>query len=201
MDGDLGITLFAVPLIILGPTGGRLAQRVGPFRIACVGLVAGAFFIFVYGQVPSGTWIFGFAMFHAITDALTISASGVAVAMSVPEERQAGAQGLIGAAQALTGGITAGVIGIYNRPAGRRPTGRFGCDAPRHRWRDVAGCRHEPGHELHADSNSADGERLPRLQARRPSFGPLIPAEGHDQLNIPCSIHTGRYCVPSDWLC
>lgn len=171
---NLGITLFAVPLIILGPTGGRLAQRVGPFRIACVGLVAGAFFIFVYGQVPSGTWIFGFAMFHAITDALTISASGVAVAMSVPEERQAGAQGLIGAAQALTGGITAGVIGGIYESSGRAAAYTTASVAmlivtAGGMWLAADFWRNR-SHELHADSNSADGERRPRLQARRPKL-------------------------------
>ena len=116
---NLGITLFAVPLIILGPTGGRLAQRIGPFRIAATGLAFGAFFIFMYGQLPTGTWIFAFTLFHAVSDALTIAASGVAVAMAVPQERQAGAQGLIGGAQALTGGLTAGVIGGIYENSGR----------------------------------------------------------------------------------
>ena len=58
-------------------------------------------------------------MGHALTDALSISASGVAVAMAVPEERQAGAQGLIGAAQALAGGLTAGAIGAIYEGSGR----------------------------------------------------------------------------------
>ncbi|MDJ0925956.1 MAG: MFS transporter [Acidimicrobiia bacterium] len=98
---NLGITLFAIPLVVLGPTGGRLAQRVGPFRIAALGLVIGAFFTFIYGQVPTGTWIFGLSLFHATSDGLTFSASAIALAMSVPEERQAGAQGVMGAAQAL----------------------------------------------------------------------------------------------------
>ena len=65
---NLGITLFAIPLVILGPTGGRLAQRVGPFRVAAAGLGAAALFMFLYGQVPTGTWIFSIAMLHAITD-------------------------------------------------------------------------------------------------------------------------------------
>jgi MFS family permease len=112
---NLGITLFAVPLVVLGPTGGRLAQRVGPFRIAAAGIVAGAVFMFTYGQLPSGGWIFTVAMVHALTDGLTVASSGVAVAMAVPEERQAGAQGILGAAQALTAGITAIVVGgIYD---------------------------------------------------------------------------------------
>ncbi len=116
---NLGITLFAVPLVILGPTGGRLAQRVGPFRIAALGLVAGAFFMFGYGRLPTGSWIFALAMAHAVTDGLTFAASGVAVAMAVPEERQAGAQGVMGAAQALVAGITAIIIGSLYEGSGR----------------------------------------------------------------------------------
>ena len=116
---NLGITLFAIPLVVLGPLGGRIAQRVGPFRIAALGLIAGAGFIFAYGQVPTGTWIFGLSLFHAVTDGLTIAASGVAVALAVPEERQAGAQGVMGAAQALVAGITAIGIGALYEAAGR----------------------------------------------------------------------------------
>ena len=116
---NLGITLFAVPLVIFGPMGGRWAQNYGPFRLASVGLLAGAFFMFSYGQLPSGEWIFGVAMAHAITDGLTFSASGVAIAMAVPQERQAGAQGVMGAAQALLAGITAIVIGGLYDSGGR----------------------------------------------------------------------------------
>ena len=116
---NLGITLFAVPLIILAPIGGRLAQRIGPFRVGGAGLLIAAVFMFVYGQLPSGGWIFTVAMVHAVTDGLTIAATGIAVALAVPEERQAGAQGVMGAAQALSGGITAIVIGAIYDGAGR----------------------------------------------------------------------------------
>ncbi len=116
---NLGITFFAVPLMVLGPTGGRLAQRVGPFRVASLGLLAGAFFMLTYGQLPTGSWIFAVSMIHAVTDGLTIAASGVAIAMSVPEERQAGAQGVMGAAQALVAGITAITIGAVYQNSGR----------------------------------------------------------------------------------
>ncbi|MDH3607073.1 MAG: MFS transporter, partial [Acidimicrobiia bacterium] len=116
---NLGITLFALPLVVLGPTGGRLAQRVGPFRVAALGLAAGATFMLIYGQLPTGSWIFAVSMVHAVTDGLTIAASGVAVAMSVPAERQAGAQGVMGAGQALVAGITAIVVGALYQGAGR----------------------------------------------------------------------------------
>jgi MFS transporter, DHA1 family, tetracycline resistance protein len=116
---NLGITLFAVPLVILGPTSGRLAQRVGPFRIGAAGLVMGAIFMFTYGQVPTGEWIFAVAMVHALTDGISITSTGVAISMAVPEERQAGAQGMIGAAQSLTAGITAVIIGALYEGPGR----------------------------------------------------------------------------------
>lgn len=116
---NLGITLFALPLVLLGPTSGVLAQRIGPFVMGAAGLLAGAFFMTLYGLLPSGNWIFGFAMLHAISDGLTIAATGVAIGLAVPEERQAGAQGLIGAAQALTAGATAIVVGALYGGFGR----------------------------------------------------------------------------------
>ena len=116
---NLGITFFAIPLVVLGPTGGRIAQRVGPFRIAGAGLLIASAFMFSYGRLPTGSWIFTVSMAHAITDGLTVAASGVAVAMAVPEDRQAGAQGVMGAAQALAAGITAIVVGGLYEQFGR----------------------------------------------------------------------------------
>jgi len=116
---NLGITLFAVPLIVFGPIGGRLAQTLGPFRLATFGLLAGAAFMLSYGLLPSGTWIFAIAMVHAISDGLTVSSTGVAVALVVPEDRQAGAQGVLGAAQAITAGIMAVVAGAVYDHGGR----------------------------------------------------------------------------------
>jgi MFS family permease len=116
---NLGITLFALPLIILGPFGGRLAQVHGPFRIAVVGLTIGAFFMGSYGLLPTGMWIFAFAMLHAVADGITVSSSGVAVGMVVPQDRQAGAQGVLGAAQALAAGIMAVVTAALYENFGR----------------------------------------------------------------------------------
>jgi len=104
---NLGITLFALPLMLLGPAGGRLAQTFGPFRLAAIGLTAGAFFMGLYGVLATGGLIFAVAMVHAVSDGLTISSTGVAVGMVVPEDRQAGAQGVLGAAQALAAGLMA----------------------------------------------------------------------------------------------
>jgi MFS family permease len=113
---NLGITLFAVPLVIFGPFAGRLAQRVGPFRLGSAGLLAGAVFITCYGVMPTAVMMFCVAMVHSLTDGLSISSSSVAVGMSVPAERQAAAHGLLGGMQTLVGGCTALLAGfLYDR--------------------------------------------------------------------------------------
>ncbi len=116
---NLGIILFALPLAILGPIGGRLAQQTGPFRIATIGLLIGAAFMASYGHWPTGAMMFAAAMFHAVNDGLTVSSAGVAVAMVAPPGRQAGAQGLLGGVQTLVGGIAALVTGALYERAGR----------------------------------------------------------------------------------
>jgi MFS family permease len=116
---NLGISLFAIPLILLGPTGGRLAQVHGPFRLSVVGLIAGAAFMASYGVLPTGGLIFAVAIVHSVADGLSVSSSGVAVGMTIPEDRQAGAQGVLGGAQALAAGIMAVVTGALYGSFGR----------------------------------------------------------------------------------
>lgn len=116
---NLGIILFAVPLVAFGPLGGRWAQQFGPFRLATIGLVVGAFSIVGYGYWPSAGVMFLFAMVHAVNDGLTVTSSGVAVAMVAPPERQAGAQGLLGGVQTLVGGITSLAAGAVYESQGR----------------------------------------------------------------------------------
>jgi len=116
---NLGITMFALPLIIFGAAGGRLAQRVGPFRVGTIGLLGGATFMLLYGLVPTGEAMFAVAMVHAVNDGFTVSSTGVAAGMVVPPERQAGGQGVLGACSTLTAGITALVTGMLYEHAGR----------------------------------------------------------------------------------
>lgn len=116
---NAGITIFALPLIVLGPYGGRLAQRVGPFRLGPLGLVVGAAFMTAYGYLPTPLIMLAVGTVHAVFDGLTVSSTGVAVGMAAPSERQAAAQGLAGAAQTLTAGVTAMVAGVLYSAGGR----------------------------------------------------------------------------------
>ena len=116
---NLGITLFAVPLILFGAVGGRLAERVGPFRVGTIGLLLGAGFMVAYGLVPTGVAMFAVSMVHSVSDGLTVSSTGIAVGMVVPGDRQAGAQGILGGAQTLMAGITALVAGAMYDEFGR----------------------------------------------------------------------------------
>ena len=116
---NLGITFFALPLVFLGSYGGRLAQRVGPFRLGPFGLVLGAFFMFCYGLMPTGLAMLAIGIVHAICDGFTVSSTAVSVGMVSPADRQASAQGMLGAAETLTAGITAVIAGVLYSWGGR----------------------------------------------------------------------------------
>ncbi len=116
---NLGITLFAVPMVVFASIGGRLAQSVGPFRLGTFGLLVGALAMFAYGHAPSGGIMLAISLVHATNDGFTVSSCGVAVGLVVPGERQASAQGLLGGVETLTAGITATVIGQVYEHFGR----------------------------------------------------------------------------------
>ena len=116
---NIGITIFALPLVFLGAYGGRLAQRIGPFRLGPLGLVLGAIYMGLYGFMPTAWAMLAMAMVHSISDGLTVTSAGVAVATAAPPDRQAGAQGMLGAAETLTGGITAQLAGALYMWGGR----------------------------------------------------------------------------------
>jgi MFS family permease len=116
---NLGITLFALPLVVFASTGGRLAQWVGPFRVSTAGLLAAAVCMLLYGRMPTAAGMFAVAMFQALSDGITMSAAGVAAGMVVPAERQASAQGLLGGVQTLVAGVTAAIAAAIYDDAGR----------------------------------------------------------------------------------
>ena len=116
---NIGITVFVVPLIILGERGGRLAQRLGPFRLGPIGLGIGAVAMFAYGLMPTGIAMLAVGVVHAVNDGITVSSTSVAVGLVTPEGRHASAQGLLGGVQPLMAGVAAVVAGVVYDTAGR----------------------------------------------------------------------------------
>jgi MFS family permease len=119
---NVGITIFALPLIIIGPYGGRIVQKHGPFRLAAGGLTIGSLCIAGYGLLGVPWMMLVLGAFHGMNDALTVSGAGVGVGMVSPPHRQAGAQGLLGGAQTLAGGLAAIGAGRSYEHFGRAPT-------------------------------------------------------------------------------
>jgi MFS family permease len=116
---NVGISLFALPMIFLAPRGGRLTQKVGPFKASMTGLSIGAVCLVMYGTLWSPYPMLAIGIIHGIVDGLTITGGSAAVALVAPRERLASAQGLYGGLQTLTGGIAAVLAGTAYGIIGR----------------------------------------------------------------------------------
>ena len=116
---NLGISLFAMPMIFLAPRGGQLTQKVGPFKASMVGLSIGAICLVMYGTLWSPYPMLAIGIIHGVVDGLTITGGSAAVALVAPRERLASAQGLYGGLQTLTGGISAVLAGTAYGIIGR----------------------------------------------------------------------------------
>ncbi len=109
---NAGIAIFGLPFILFGTLGGRIAQRHGPFRVSALGLILGAGYMTIYGLLGQPYLMLGIGVTQSIVDSLTVTGTGLAVAQVAPIERQAGASGLLGGMQTLTGGIAATLAGV-----------------------------------------------------------------------------------------
>ncbi|KGA17306.1 hypothetical protein GM51_10715 [freshwater metagenome] len=116
---NVGISLFALPMIFLAPRGGRLTQKVGPFKASMTGLSIGAVCLVMYGTLWSPYPMLAIGIIHGVVDGLTITGGSAAVALVAPRERLASAQGLYGGLQTLTGGIAAVLAGTAYGIIGR----------------------------------------------------------------------------------
>ena len=119
---NVGVSVFVLPLILLGPFGGKFVQRIGPYRAGSFGMILGALFMTGYGLVATPALMMVVFFFHSINDGFFVTGAGVAVGTSAPLERQAGAQGLLGGMETLAGGVAASFAGVAYDHLGRATT-------------------------------------------------------------------------------
>ena len=119
---NFGVSVFVLPLILLGPFGGKFVQRIGPYRAGSFGMILGAIFMAGYGLMPTPALMMVVFLFHSLNDGFFVTGAGVAVGTSAPLERQAGAQGLLGGMETLAGGVAASFSGVAYDHLGRTTT-------------------------------------------------------------------------------
>jgi MFS family permease len=119
---QLGIVIFALPLVFLGKYGGRFAEKHGPFRVSISGLTLGVCFVSLYGLIAFPVALILIGVMQATVDSFGAPGIPVAVNKHAPPDRLAGAQGLVGAVQTLTGGVTAIIAGVLYDHFGPVPT-------------------------------------------------------------------------------
>ena len=119
---NTGVTLFVLPMVFMAPYGGKFVQRVGPFRAGGIGMLVGGACMALYGAISLPWLLMTVFLIHTLNDGMTVTGAGVAVGMVAPHERQAGAQGLLGGAQTLTGGVAASFAGVSYETLGRTVT-------------------------------------------------------------------------------
>jgi MFS family permease len=103
----LAFTMVAVPIMLVGTRAGRLADRVGPVRVTMIGLVAVSLLTMTYGVMPGVIPVVVAMMAVGFGDGYGFTAAHAVVARAVPEQRQAAALGLMGAAEVLGAAIAA----------------------------------------------------------------------------------------------
>ena len=103
----IAFTMVSVPIVLVGTRAGRLADRVGPVRVTVVGLVAVSVMTMTYGVIPGVIPIVAAMVLVGFGDGYGFTAALAVVARAVPEQRQAAALGLMGAAEVAGAAIAA----------------------------------------------------------------------------------------------
>ncbi len=112
----IGLTLVALPIAMLSPLGGSLAQRYGARRWAIGGIASITLLTTFYGVVPGVVALVALAMATSVLEGFAFPSAPMLVAAAVAENRQAAAQGLMGAVEVATAAVTAVIISmIYDR--------------------------------------------------------------------------------------
>lgn len=122
LEAGIAFTFFGIPIALVSPHAGRVADRIGGAPVAIAGMAISAVLTLSFGFVP-GLWgLVAVMMIIGVADGYGFTAGQVTVSRSVPEERQAGALGLMGAAEVLGAGVSALPAAAVYEAGGARPT-------------------------------------------------------------------------------
>ena len=103
----IAFTMVALPIMLVGTRAGRLADRVGPVRVAMAGLVVVSLVTMTYGVIPGVIPVMAAMALVGFGDGYGFTAAHAVVARAVPEQRQAAALGLMGAAEVAGAALAA----------------------------------------------------------------------------------------------
>ena len=106
-ETGIAFTVVALPVMLVGRRAGRLADRAGPVRVTMAGLVAVSLVTMTYGVIPGVVPIVAAMVLVGFGDGYGFTAAHAVVARAVPEQRQAAALGLMGAAEVAGAAIAA----------------------------------------------------------------------------------------------
>jgi len=116
LETGIAFTVLAIPIALVSKFAGRTADRLGPPRVATAGFVFVGAATMTYGFLPGLLWPALVMLPIGLGDAFGLAAAQAAVSRSVPQHRQAGALGLMGAAEVLGAGLAAiPAAALYDR--------------------------------------------------------------------------------------
>ncbi len=102
----ISFTLFAIPMAVLAPIGGTLAQRNGGVGPAIAGLGSTTVVSVLLGVFDSVWLLIATSMAIGVGAGFGYTAGLYVYSQTVDDDRQAAAQGLLGATEVLFGGIS-----------------------------------------------------------------------------------------------
>jgi DHA1 family multidrug resistance protein-like MFS transporter len=97
----LGLLAFGLPVAVLAPMGGRVAERIGPFRACMLALAVTVPLMPFYGYFDSYWVVSALVIIEAFAAAVQIPGGQAMIARASPE-------GLVGAGQGLFGAVNLG---------------------------------------------------------------------------------------------
>ncbi|MEO8162551.1 MAG: MFS transporter [Ilumatobacteraceae bacterium] len=114
----LSFALYSVPFMLLSSTGGKIADRGEPQRIALWSMLVVSPFVFFYGFFDILWIVVGLNVFEGVAQAVAYPATVAAVAKAAPVGRASAAQGLSGSA-----GLVGAMLMAFTMPS---VYGRYG---------------------------------------------------------------------------